>query len=99
MEPRMPVVGQAVVYHDEVGNPHPALITAVWGASCVNLLFVSSNETELDPYGRQIKRESSCTHVGQTPVYGRNWRFEDEAPNPIVSPCRRNSFTCWDGDR
>ena len=83
-------VGAAVVYHDEHGNPHNALLTSVWGkredAPAVNLVFVSGDEAEHDNYGRQTKRESSVTHVSRTNVHGRYWRFADETPRPYVAP-------------
>jgi hypothetical protein len=81
--------GDAVIYHDERGVAHNALLTANWSADdngAVNLVFVSSNESEQDSYGRQTKRESSVTHVSKTTVHGRYWRKVDEQPNAYAAP-------------
>jgi hypothetical protein len=81
-------VGDAVVYHDEKGTPHNALLTAAWedDTGVVNLVFVSGDESEHDAYGRQTKRESSVTHVSKTTVHGRYWRKSDEQPRPYSAP-------------
>ncbi len=83
-------VGDVVVYHDERGVPHNALLTAVWGkrsdGPAVNLLFVSGSEADHDDYGRQMKRESSVTHVSKTNVHGRYWRWPEEEARPYVAP-------------
>jgi hypothetical protein len=85
-----PEVGGAVVYHDERGVPHKALLTAVWGQRetsaslpCVNLVLVSGNPDQHDDYGRQIVRKSSCCHKGLVSAHGNYWRFEQEPANPV----------------
>jgi hypothetical protein len=80
---RTPEYGSSVVYHDPVGRAHQALVTAPWGPTCVNLVFVSSDESKVDTYGRQIERQTSCVHKGSTPVHGNYWRWPDEEPNPV----------------
>lgn len=55
-------VGDNVVYVDEQGKPHNALITNWWGDTCCNLLFVVDDTDKRDPYGNQIERRSSCSH-------------------------------------
>ncbi len=79
-------LGEAVVYVNPVGVPRPALVTAVWGPTCINVVTVSDNEKEGDSYGRQIERFTSLSHKGQTPVHGNYWMFQGEELNPIVKP-------------
>lgn len=85
-EKRMPKVGDVVVYHDEEGKPKNALINAVWGISCVNLVFVSSDAAMKDTYGRQIGRETSVDHVSVVTVHGRYFRWPDEQPRTYIPP-------------
>jgi len=87
---RFPKVGDHVVYHDERGQAHDALLTAVWGQKetcegwpCVNLLFASDNASQQDEYGRQIVRKSSCVHGNRQTAHGNYWRFADEKANPV----------------
>ncbi len=70
-----PELGQHVIYTDERSQDHDALTTAVWSETCINCLFVSSDETKKDDYGRQIERPSSVTKGGPTTAHGRYWRF------------------------
>lgn len=80
-------VGDAVVYHDESGEPHNALITAVHGPTCVNLLFTSGDTTKTDNYGRQIERRSSCmSNKVYGTVHGNYWRLPADEPNPRHTP-------------
>ena len=83
---REPKIGEVVVWHESNGTPLKALITAVWGPKCINVVIVSSDESKTDQYGRQIERRTSCSHKTLTGVHGFNWRFEDEGPNPYVPP-------------
>lgn len=86
MSDRLVMVGSHVVYHDEHGSPRNALVTAVHGPTCINLLVVCSDSTMTDQYGRQIARVSSCSHVSPQQAYGSYWRWEDEEPNPYTPP-------------
>lgn len=83
---RKPVVGGKVIWHDATGVAHEALVTAVWTPSCINVVFISSDETRTDQYGRQIERATSCSYKDQNRVHGFYWRFEDDEPNPFVPP-------------
>lgn len=77
-------VGSTVIYHDTKNRPHDALVTAVhsnWANPCINLLFVSKDETMNDQYGRQIIRQSSVSHTEHNPAPGNYWRRASEAPN------------------
>jgi hypothetical protein len=86
-EERKAALGQRVIWHDERGIQHDALVTAVWNAGMLNLVVVSSNENEQDSYARQIKHETSVNHrSSQFAVHGRYWRFEDEEPISYKAP-------------
>jgi len=82
-------VGDLVVYHDPTGKAFNALLTAAYAGTenpTSNLVYVSGDEAETDPYGRQIKRESSVSHKSNNQAHGRYWRRVDEEPNPYVPP-------------
>jgi len=72
-------VGQSVEYVDEMGVPHTALITAVWGrelgVNAINVVYVSSDESQHDPYGRQIARALSVSAAGPHAAHGRFYRL------------------------
>ena len=53
-------IGDVVVYTDEVSVRHNALVTNVWSAMCINLVYMIGDENKTDPYGRQIERRTSC---------------------------------------
>ena len=89
MENRVVRVGQAVVYHDPVGKPFDAVVTAVWGPTCINVVFVSGDENKQDNYGRQIERQTSLSHKSVMQVHGFYWRFQDEEPNEYKAPLER----------
>lgn len=81
-------VGQNVIYRDQYGGDHPSVVTAWWPDTAhyqpntktpgCNLVFVSTDETKNDPYGRQIERETSVVHRSNQPAPGRFWRWPDE---------------------
>jgi hypothetical protein len=79
----MPRVGQKVIFHDPVGTAHEALVTAVWGPYCINLVYVSSDDTKKDQYGRQMERQTSCSKGGPNTAYGNYWRFEEDEVIPV----------------
>jgi hypothetical protein len=83
---KAPVLGDTVIFHDPIGTPHPALVTAVWGPTCINVVFVSGDDQKRDSYGRQIERATSIPHKDSTSVHGFYFRFEDEEPRPYVAP-------------
>ena len=83
---RTPKVGDPVVFVDESGRNHNALITAAWTPVCVNVVLVSADEAKRDDYGRQIERRTSVMHGRNWPVHGMYWRWPDETPNPAVPP-------------
>lgn len=79
-------VGDVVVYHDPVARPQNALVQAIWGPTCINVVIVSADESRTDSYGRQIEHRTSLSHKSVMNVHGNYWRLESEEPNPIVAP-------------
>ena len=70
------VLGGTVIYTDPKGIDHDALVTALWGPRCVNVLYVSADETKRDSYGRQIERETSVTYMNsEGTAFGRVYRL------------------------
>lgn len=70
-------IGEAVIYVDEFKREHFALLTAVHGESdnsAVNLVYVSSDATKSDTYGRQIERNSSCVHISVNSAKANCWK-------------------------
>lgn len=59
-----PKVGDAVMVTNEVGVLHHGLVTAVHGPQCINVVYVSADESKRDPNGRQIERLSSLSEKG-----------------------------------
>lgn len=95
--PQWPQVGHSVIYTDERGADHVALLTTIHGAPwnetsgpTVNLLYVSGDESRHDSYGRQIERECSVCHKNvMGVVHGRYWRTLNEDRNAYVEPAQR----------
>lgn len=81
-------VGSAVVYVDQFGKPHNALVSIVWqsvdsyrsdsGEPGCNLVLISGDASKTDQYGTQIERETSVVHMTKQPAHGRYWRWSDE---------------------
>lgn len=73
------VIGDHVIYVDEYGREHNALVTAIWGidspTKSLNLVYVSDDSAKTDQYGRQICRDAtSVVHESSQPAHGRKWR-------------------------
>lgn len=87
MGQRMPEVGKVVFFHDSRGKEHEALVVLVHHETCINLVYVSSDESRQDSNGRQIERDSSSQHKSMMGgVHGNYWRFPDEKPNTYSPP-------------
>jgi len=92
MATKHPQVGDVIVYHDENGGAHNAIVTAYWGdpandyIGCLNLVLVSPDEARTDCYGRQIERKTSISHKSTMHVHGFYWRWPDEEPNGYTPP-------------
>lgn len=68
-----------VIFHDAKNEPHNALITAVWGQDCVNLVYVM--EPKDVAYYANTVTETSVTRGRATTAPGRYFRYADE---PVV---------------
>lgn len=81
-------VGKEVVFVDSVGKQFPALITAIHGrpedVPCVNVVFISGDETRQDSYGRQVERSTSVVHRSKQPAHGFYYMEPGDTPNPIA---------------
>lgn len=76
--------GDHVVVVTENYETRNALVTVVHGEfreeqppPCINVAYVSSDESKRDPYGQQLERLSSLQHESATanmPRPGRFWR-------------------------
>jgi hypothetical protein len=83
---RRPKVGEHVIFCDPKGIDHDALVTCDWG-SCINVVFVTDDESKQDSYGRQIDRNAtSVTDGDRAGVHGRYWRFPEDARNEYHAP-------------
>lgn len=72
-------VGSYVEYFDPVGKKFDALITAVWGPECINILFVVEDPTQTDNYGRKIDRsQTSLMHGRLQQAHSRYWMWPGE---------------------
>lgn len=72
----MAKIGDPVIYVDQFGVPHDALLTQVWDqteAPSVNLVIVSADESKKDQYGRQIEHHTSVVHHSYQSAAGRKW--------------------------
>lgn len=83
---KMPKIGDVVIFHDNRGVAHNALVTCVWSATMVNLVIISADETRKDEYGRQIERPTSVGHVSLSSAHGYYFRWPEEEPRPYVEP-------------
>jgi hypothetical protein len=84
-----PKVGDHVIYVDPVARQHDALVTAVWGPTCINIVYVSGDKTRDDTYGRQIERQTSLCHRSLSPAHGQYYMLYGDVPNPVVQPVEK----------
>jgi len=79
--------GQEIIYCDHKSAQHDALVTACWGgtewedgalAPCINIVYVSKDETKTDSYGRQIERDTSVPHRSSQTAPGNWWKLKEE---------------------
>jgi hypothetical protein len=86
-------VGQQVVFVDQYGKKHDALITIWWGQDdqgnrlpgnpegelgC-NVVYVCDDVEKRDSCGRQIERSTSVVHKSKQIAHGMYWCWPDEA--------------------
>ena len=70
--------GDGVVFVDDRGVEHDALLTAIHGEGTatpsVNVVYVLQEKTRHDDYGQQISRETSVVHQSSQLADGMYWR-------------------------
>lgn len=79
-------VGKACVFFDPRGQKFDALITAVWGKQCINLVYVNDAEGQKDSYGQKVMRSSSCMHGNVQQAHGNYWLLPGEKREPLAHP-------------
>lgn len=70
--------GKAIVYVDEIGRQHDALVLTTHGTQddetpTINLVHVTHDPDKRDSYGLQIERPTSVQHQSKTSAQGRYW--------------------------
>ncbi len=53
------MASKLVLFTDEKGEEHLALLTHQWTEECINLVYVTKDASKKDDYGMQIERRSS----------------------------------------
>lgn len=83
--------GCHVIYVDEVGVRHDALLTECWGvrevdledktvmAPSINLVFILKAADRRDQWGQQKEHRSSCVHRSLQAAHGNYWMHPAEA--------------------
>lgn len=64
-------IGDVVTYKDEHSVDHNALVIHVHSENCINLLYLSGDESKSDSWGRQIERASSVQRQSDVTAHGR----------------------------
>jgi hypothetical protein len=80
-------IGDAVIFVDPYGREHNAIVTTTFQGGghpgddgprpAVNLVYVSSDDSQTDQYGRQIARNTSVVHQSNQSAHGMFWREMD----------------------
>ena len=69
--------GDNVIFIDSIRKEHNALVTAIHGdpenKPAINLVYVSDDTNEQDPYGRQLKRETSMVNIAHNSAKAHCW--------------------------
>jgi hypothetical protein len=71
-------VGRECIYFDPRGRAYPALITAVWGPQCINVVYVNDVEGQTDAYGQKLMRATSLMHGNIQQAHGNYWMLPGE---------------------
>jgi hypothetical protein len=71
-------VGSPCTYVDPVGQPRPAIITAVHGSECVNVVFVNDDKAQTDNYGRKTERATSVVSSARQQAHGNYYLLPGE---------------------
>jgi hypothetical protein len=78
-------IGEHVIFVDPIARQCNALVTNVFGPTCINVIAVDKSEDQTDTYGRKLRRFTSVSHKSVTPAHGNYWMRQGEEPNPIVT--------------
>lgn len=85
----MPKPGQAqrreaVIFVDEYGNEHNALVTNEFGdpsrpeaPMAINVAYCDPSDGATDQYGVQLVRKSSVVHESQQSAHGMYWKWPE----------------------
>ena len=74
-------VGTVCWYFDPRGKRYDALITAVWGPQCINVVIVNDVEGQTDAYGQKLMRWTSVMHASLHQAHGNFWlKVGEERP-------------------
>lgn len=83
MDPKQSInIGDVVTLTDPFGVEHNALVTTVFdnmsggGMPGVNVVIVSGDPANGDPYGRQTERATSVVHKSAQPAHGNYWDYK-----------------------
>lgn len=78
-------VGKSCVFYDSRGRAYDALITAVWGPQCINVVYVNDVDGQKDTYGQKLIRATSVMHGNIQQAFGNFWMLPGES-RTIVLP-------------
>lgn len=77
-----------IIFVDSKGEAHSALATVWWdtistyrsdqGEPGCNVVYVSTDTSKTDPYGRQIEKATSVVHKMKQAAPGNFWCWPDE---------------------
>lgn len=79
-------VGTSCVYVDPRGRSYDALITAVWGPQCINVVYVNDVEGQTDCYGQKLLRNTSVMHGSIQQAHGNYWLLPGETRPNLAQP-------------
>jgi hypothetical protein len=71
-------VGKSCVYVDPRGEAFDALITAVWGPQCINVVYINTVAGQTDNYGQKLLRSTSVMHGEIQQAHGNYWLLTGE---------------------
>ncbi len=85
-------IGEACVFVDPRGQRFDALITAVHGPSCINVVYVNDAPDQKDNYGQKLMRATSVSHGNIQQAWGNFWLLPNEERFPenehVAKYCR-----------
>jgi hypothetical protein len=80
-------IGIHVIFVDPTGREHDALITAVHGTKCINLVYVLKDPKQYDNYGRKTSKQyTSVMHSEWQQAHGMYWLFPGEERDISAMP-------------